>query len=551
MTRQEFVTRHTIRGALGGRGIELRGKMAKCPFHADSSASMSVDEDNGQWFCHACNFGGGVIDMLARFDGKDVIAFLKDNDIQSDNQPRPTQPTPARSKVVATYQYRNEIGNELFEVVRMEPKTFRQRHRDKNGQWAWGMDGVERVLYRLPEVVASETVALCEGEKDADSLSEIGYCGTCNVGGAGKWLDGYTQSLTNKSVLIFGDNDKAGRDHVELVFNSIAGKVKQAKLVEIPAPFKDVTEFIRSFATKEQAREAIEAIASSSPSFVGGIKLPLYTMAELEPTYTEHVKSLDGHSFNLGKWVGTFRKLRNLVPGSLAMIVGNTGVGKTALLGSIALSASPMETILFEIELPPEDVFERLVAARLNATGEAVEESYRSGNPATGKVLEHQFPRLLICTEPRLTVQQIENYIIKSELKFGDKPKLVLIDYVQLIGGTGNTFERASAVAEDLKRMAKATKTIVIIASQIARPDGTSPEVGLHDAKNSGSLENSCGLVIGAWRSGDNGDFITLKILKATKGGAGLEATCRFHGDKMRIVDTPQLEPQDKWTNDN
>ena len=51
------------------------------------------------------------------------------------------------------------------------------------------MQGVERVLYRLPEVLAAGEVWVVEGEKDADSLAALGIVATCNAGGAGKWSE--------------------------------------------------------------------------------------------------------------------------------------------------------------------------------------------------------------------------------------------------------------------------------------------------------------------------------------------------------------------------
>lgn len=50
----------------------------------------------------------------------------------------------------------------------------------------------------------------------------------------------------------------------------------------------------------------------------------------------------------------------------------------------------------------------------------------------------------------------------------------------------------------------------------------------LTDAKESGSIENSSGLVIGAWRDGDNSERLWLRIMKNTKGRAGRTIPCRI-----------------------
>ena len=42
-----------------------------------------------------------------------------------------------KGKIVAVYDYRDADGTLLYQVVRYEPKTFRQRRPDGNGGWIW------------------------------------------------------------------------------------------------------------------------------------------------------------------------------------------------------------------------------------------------------------------------------------------------------------------------------------------------------------------------------------------------------------------------------
>ena len=82
-------------------------------------------------------------------------------------------------------------GEFLFQVVRYEPKTFRQRRRvvkmdgtSAGISWEYNIKGISRVLYRLPKVAAAEQVLVVEGEKDVESLEGLGFVATCNPGGA-------------------------------------------------------------------------------------------------------------------------------------------------------------------------------------------------------------------------------------------------------------------------------------------------------------------------------------------------------------------------------
>src|SRR5262245_19869493 len=63
-----------------------------------------------------------------------------------------TQSKP-KSKVKAIYDYTSEEGELLSQVVRFEPKDFRQRRPDVKGGWIWSLGDTRRVLYRLSEVL--------------------------------------------------------------------------------------------------------------------------------------------------------------------------------------------------------------------------------------------------------------------------------------------------------------------------------------------------------------------------------------------------------------
>src|SRR5262245_63486625 len=55
-------------------------------------------------------------------------------------------------RIVAAYDYTDDEGELLYQVVRLEPKDFRQRRPDGKDGWTWSA-GERRVLYRLPELV--------------------------------------------------------------------------------------------------------------------------------------------------------------------------------------------------------------------------------------------------------------------------------------------------------------------------------------------------------------------------------------------------------------
>jgi 5S rRNA maturation endonuclease (ribonuclease M5) len=552
MTKEEFKTKNTITGELERRGFTVpvgRKPVMKCPFHEDKNPSFSVDLDKGLWNCHAGCGGGDIFDLLAKFEGGTAVDALKRYVPLDDNERVSLAPAPQKTTIEKIYSYTDENGKEIFQVVRLVPKTFRQRHAH-NGGWEWGMEGIRRVLYHLPEVLKSDRVWIVEGEKDADNLRSLGYTATCNVGGAGKWLDGYTEALKGKDIVLCGDTDAPGIKHMEKVSESIAGAVKSVRKISLPGDFKDVSDYIAAFQSAAEAKLALDGLCNNATAFVKGLHIPVFALWEMEDQYHEHIRNLSQNQFNIGNWIPTLgRNVRGLVPGELVTVLASTGVGKTAILQNICKATAPLPTILFEMELPPELVYERFLGVAAGWHPRQIEDTFRAAI-ASGQRMgqENGMERLshvYVCTEAKLTTEKLEQYILRAEMKIGQKPKVVLLDYIQLMQSKGTSrYERMSTIAEELKIIAKTTRTILFVTSQIHRKeDGNDQEVTLFDAKDSGSIENSSGLVLGAWRDAKDKSKLHIKILKNTKGTSGLTVQCQFKGESMQIVELAREMP--------
>jgi 5S rRNA maturation endonuclease (ribonuclease M5) len=550
MTREEIISKHRLSAEFERRGIKLihagpEKFKCKCPFHEDGTPSCEINDAKGLWNCFGCKSGGSIIDAVMRFDNTTAAEAMRKLDggiVLSHAKP---DPKPA-GRVVATYQYHYEDGSNAYQVCRLEPKSFRQRHDDGKGGWIWSMEGVLRVLYRATEIAKSKQVWIVEGEKDADNLAALGFCATCNVGGAGKWLDAYTGQLDGKDVVLCGDNDAPGHAHIKLVFDSISGKVNSTRTVKVPQPHKDISDFLATFpADEHQAkRSAVDALWQAAPELHRGIDLQVYSITDMERDYIEYIRTIDGQTLSLNRWLPSLG-VRGLVPGELATFIADTGVGKTAVLQNLAYHAAPLPTLMFEMELPTSLLYERFVAMGGSMSQKDVEKAYRTTlQPMAGSdnFMRHYF----VCPRSGITMDEIRKTIANAELKMGERPRLILIDYVQLIQGRGNSrYERTSNIAEDLKTLAKETKTIIVIASQVGRKKEEDKKggVGLHDAKDSGAIENSSGMVIGMWK--EDKKTLKMRVLKNTKGTGGIEITCNFDGETMTITERSPIQQGD------
>jgi RecA-family ATPase/5S rRNA maturation endonuclease (ribonuclease M5) len=155
-----------------------------------------------------------------------------------------------RRKPVATYGYVDESGTLLYQVLKYEgPKTFCQRRPDGRGGWAWDLNGVRRVLYRLPELqqYPDATIFLCEGEKDSDRVAALGHCATTVAGG--KWTEDCVKALAGRDVIILEDADEVGHKKACAAANALHGTAATIRVVKLPGltgePHnKDVTDWL-------------------------------------------------------------------------------------------------------------------------------------------------------------------------------------------------------------------------------------------------------------------------------------------------------------------
>jgi P4 family phage/plasmid primase-like protien len=201
-----------------------------CPEHEDkrNSLSLSVGDDGRLLVrCHR----GCTFDAIAEALGVEQRDFFPPHPAEQDNGHSKL------GRIVAKYDYCDEEGELLFQTVRLDPKGFRQRIPDGNGGWKWKLNGVRRVPFRLPELLASgkrQTVFIVEGEKDVDRLRGLGLVATCNAAGADKWRPEFSDHLDGRTVVILPDNDPAGRTHAEQVAASLSGLAESVKVVTLP-----------------------------------------------------------------------------------------------------------------------------------------------------------------------------------------------------------------------------------------------------------------------------------------------------------------------------
>jgi AAA domain len=259
--------------------------------------SISVDLRKGTWFDHEAGEGGGCLDFLrvkGGFPQRDAFEWLDKKGFRK-SRINGNGAHHGAATIVAVYGYSDEIGDILFEVVRFDPKAFRQRRPDGKGGHVWSIHGVRRVPFRLSELneaIALERVVwIVEGERDVLNLARIGVPATCNAMGAGAWHSDLNKFFAGADVIVVADNDpptadkktgkprlhadgrpvRAGQDHALHVCTQLTGVAVRVRYLDLKAvwpacPSKgDISDWLAAGGTVEQLNAIAESLADWTP----------------------------------------------------------------------------------------------------------------------------------------------------------------------------------------------------------------------------------------------------------------------------------------------
>jgi AAA domain/Toprim-like len=259
---------------------------------------------------------------------------------------------------VAEYDYTDEHGNPYGRVIRTSEKTFPQQHWDGKA-YKWGAPRGPKVPYNLPDVIAADEVYICEGEKDADSVTRLGLTATTNAGGAGKWTEDLNRWFEGKKVRVLQDNDEPGREHAREVLKNLTGTAREINIVAVPGA-KDVSLWIEAGGTKERLVELCSE-ADDEPSSDGVGEAVLIRASDVV------MRSKDW------LWEG------HLLRGAQELLTGIPGLGKSQIQCSLVACATTKKSWpdgspglalpVSVIMITAEDCLDQEVVPRLIAAG--------------------------------------------------------------------------------------------------------------------------------------------------------------------------------------
>ncbi len=258
----------------------------------------------------------------------------------------------------------------------------------------------------------------------------------------------------------------------------------------------------------------------------------------------QHTSGLATGFYEIDKILG------GLHPSDLVVLGARPSMGKTTLAMNIALNCSRngAKVAVFSLEMSSGQLAERLLSTTTGICGDAIrrgilDEQQREKMSQAGKGLSN-LP-LVIDDNPALSAQAIRAKA--SLLATKDGLDLIVVDYLQLMRGTGETREReVSEMSAGLKGIAKTLNIPVLVLSQLNRSLESRPNKRpiLSDLRDSGSIEQDADVVLFLYRdevynrSPDNplAGIAELIVAKHRNGRTGA-MKLRFDGHLYRFMD--------------
>jgi archaellum biogenesis ATPase FlaH len=227
-----------------------------------------------------------------------------------------------------------------------------------------------------------------------------------------------------------------------------------------------------------------------------------------EQAYVNHVRtSKEGKRIDIGLLYGN--KSYTIDSGSVCAIMGDTGLGKSALAMDIALRAE-VKSLYMGIENGIKLTYRRFIQTKYGMTKEEVDTHYLENSNSLSKGIDY-----IDIVEVPPTIEEIKKMIRQHQ------PKMVFIDTLNAVRVPGVTDDnqKSAILAPELKALANALDVIIIPIVHINRAAsyddrGKEKSLTVHSIKGSSNQEQQFDMVLG-WEGKRYDNIRKLSTLKA------------------------------------
>ncbi len=287
----------------------------------------------------------------------------------------------------------------------------------------------------------------------------------------------------------------------------------------------------------------------------------------LEETYMKISAAMESKDGLMGVPTGfprLDRTLSGLQGGQLIVIAGRPGMGKTSFALNIVEYVAMNKNIpclIFSLEMAADQIAGRLLCAEAKVDSQ----NLRSGNVSEQDIHKLASAIKVLKTAPvyiddSAVITATEMLAKAHRLKKTEALGLIVIDYLQLMSGSGRAENRQQEVAQltrTLKIMAKELNLPIVLLSQLSRAmekrDKSSRRPMLSDLRESGAIEQDADVVLFLHREDYYGDSSAAEnmgqaeiIIAKQRNGPTGSIPVGWNGEytKYEEVDTFHTQPE-------
>ena len=234
------------------------------------------------------------------------------------------------------------------------------------------------------------------------------------------------------------------------------------------------------------------------------------------------------------------KRLAGLQKADLIILAGRPSLGKTSLALDFARYAAVSEKVpvgLFSLEMSKQQLIERLISSEANVdlwrlrSGQLSDEGKDNDFEKISKALD-SLSSAPIYIDDAASPNALQIRTMARRLQAEKGLGLLVIDYLQLMQGTGrieNRNQEVSEISRSLKNLARELNIPILAVSQLSRaPEARTDQVPkLSDLRESGSIEQDADVVLFIYREdkvkkdSDRKNIAEIHIAKHRNGPTG------------------------------
>ena len=260
---------------------------------------------------------------------------------------------------------------------------------------------------------------------------------------------------------------------------------------------------------ENQVFQIAESTAKSKQGFLEMPELLKQNIEKIDLLYQrDNAEDVTGVSTG---FVDLDRITSGLQAGDLVIVAGRPSMGKTAFAVNIAEDvalSSKQPVAIFSMEMGAAQLVMRMISSvgrvdqSILKNGKLQDEHWDRLNEAVARLADAP---IFIDETAGLTALEIRARSRRLARRFNGKLGLIVIDYLQLMAGSGRTDNRAAELGEisrSLKSLAKELQVPVIALSQLSRTveQRTDKRPMMSDLRESGAIEQDADLIMFMYR---------------------------------------------------